>query len=291
MPVITVYRHGGKGGVAPSKNDHMRAIRGEVEGWSIGATRRNTEFLYSIREDRLEGVGFAVTLTLRHCPPTPDAWHRLRTAWIKRMERAGMVRLHWVTEWQRRGVPHLHGAIWWPAEMVEKFGEHNLKAKMLNDWVMLASTAYGAGFKGQQAHVLTGVVGWFQYVSKHAARGVKHYQRSAENVPAEWQRKTGRVWGKRGDWPVQEKLRIDLQNEHGDGGWFAYRRLVRSWRVADARASGDTYRLRSARRMLRCPDPALSRVRGISEWLDVNTNLTLLANLATRGYAIVQKLD
>ena len=48
----------GKGGVAPMKNSHTRALRGEV-GWSYGATRRNTEFLMSIREDRLTGAGVA----------------------------------------------------------------------------------------------------------------------------------------------------------------------------------------------------------------------------------------
>lgn len=268
----------------------MREPRGEVQGWSMGATRRNVEFLYSIREDQLHGVGFAVTLTLRDCPATPDDWHRLRLAWTKRMERAGMLRLHWVTEWQRRGVPHLHGAIWFPAELVERHGRDRIVWKLTGDWVELASS-HGAGWRGQQAHLLTGAVGWFQYVSKHAARGVKHYQRAAENVPKQWQSKTGRVWGKRGDWPVQERLRLNLQDQHGDGGWFAYRRLVRSWRVADARASGVPSRIISARRMLACNDPPLSRVRGVSEWMGQDLTLALIANLAYRGYQVHQVFD
>ena len=70
-----------------------------------GATRRNTEFLMSVKTDQLTGAGVALTLTVRDCPPTADDWHRLRRAWEKRMVRAGMLRLHWVTEWQRREFP------------------------------------------------------------------------------------------------------------------------------------------------------------------------------------------
>ncbi|WP_425527867.1 rolling circle replication-associated protein, partial [Xylella fastidiosa] len=65
-----------------------------------------------VREDKLTGVGLALTLTVRDCPATAQEWQRMRRAWEKRMKRAGMIRVHWVTEWQRRGVPHLHCAIW-----------------------------------------------------------------------------------------------------------------------------------------------------------------------------------
>ena len=81
MPVVTLYPHGGKGGVAPMKNNHQRVPRGDVQGWSEGATRRNTEFLMSVRTDQLTGAGVALTLTLRDCPPTADDWHKLRRAW------------------------------------------------------------------------------------------------------------------------------------------------------------------------------------------------------------------
>ena len=117
--------------------------------------------------------------------------------------------------------------------------------------------------------------------------GVKHYQRNAENIPEGWQARTGRVWGKSGDWPVREAVRISLQDQHGDGGWFAFRRLVRSWRVAEARAAHDAYRLRSARTMLRCDDQPLSRVRGVSEWIPQDVQDGLLANLSVRGYSVV----
>lgn len=281
MPVQTFYRHGGKGGVAPMKNSHARAIRGDVGGWSASATRRNTEFLYSIREDELTGEGYAVTLTLRDCPQDSDAWHKLRRAWTMRMQRAGMVRLHWVTEWQRRGVPHLHVAIWF----AEAVSLQTVRNRALGAWIDIAAS-YGAAMRGQDVHPITGAVGWFQYVSKHAARGVKHYQRSIENVPEPWKLKTGRMWGKWGEWPVQPPLRVNLEGAEGDRGYYAFRRMVRSWRVADARADGNVRRIHLAKSMLACPDRARSSVRGFSEWMPQHVTLALLANVASRGYGI-----
>lgn len=263
------------------KNDHLRAKRGDVGGWSEGATRRNTQFLYSVQETRLTGRAYALTLTVRDCPQDSDTWHRLRRAFEARMRRMGMLRMHWVTEWQRRGVPHLHGVVFFPDEMPPQ----HARAGIIYAWLRVAS-AYGVGHKGQHVHDVTGIVGWFQYLSKHAARGVQHYQRSSENVPPAWRQKTGRMWGKVGDWPTEDGMKIHLEDQHGDGGYFAFRRLVRSWRRADARASGDRFRIRSARGMLRCSDRPLSHVRGVSEWISQDQTLTLLANLASRGYRI-----
>lgn len=282
MPIQTVYPHGGKGGVAPMNTSHARALRGDVQGWSHGATRRNTQFLMSVIDSQLTGAGLALTLTVRDCPHSADDWHRRRRSWIKRMERAGMVRLHWVTEWQRRGVPHLHCAIWLP-------DAYDI-GRCLDAWVAV-NEDLGCGRRGQHARIIDGAVGWFQYLSKHAARGVSHYQRSADNMPEGWKRKTGRVWGYLGDWPRQEALRFNLQDQHGDGGWFAYRRLVRSWRTADARASGDRWRIRSARRMLACADQKRSRVIGFMEWMPFEVQMALLSSVAARGYSVTQAQD
>ena len=260
---------------------HQRVPRGDVQGWSTGAARRNTEFLMSVMDRQLDGHGYAATLTLRTCPPTADAWHRLRKSWTMRMQRAGMVRLHWVTEWQRRGVPHLHCAIWFPLDMPPSLAMDSI----VRAWLQLGEP-YGVGSRGQHVAGITGAVGWFQYLSKHAARGVNHYQRNAANMPEGWKRKTGRVWGKWGDWPVQEAVRINLQDQHGDGGWFVYRRLVRAWRRADARASGDAYRMRSARRMLRCSDRSRSRLIGFMEWMPFEVQMALIGQVAARGYSV-----
>jgi hypothetical protein len=173
--------------------------------------------------------------------------------------------------------------------MVEKWGRSNVESHMVNHWIMMQRELYGGDFWGQQVKLITGVVGWFQYLSKHAARGVKHYQRSSENVPPAWQLRTGRMWGYRGRWTRREKLRLTLQNEHGDGGWFAYRRLVRSWRIANARDDlANPQRVAQAKRMLACRLPTLSRVRGISEWVPLEVTLSMLANLVGRGYVVAE---
>jgi hypothetical protein len=256
-------------------------LRGEIGGWSVAATRRNTGFLRTINEKRLSGAGVALTLTLRDCPPTSDEWHRLRRAWIERMRRAGMIRLHWVTEWQRRGVPHLHGAIWFPDRY-----EMSIPVQA---WCEVAGD-YGAGMKGQHVRIIDGPIGWFQYLSKHAARGVKHYQRNSDSIPAEWQKKTGRVWGHVGEWPTMEPVRIELQDQHGDGGYFAFRRMVRSWRIADARAEKNAFRIRQARTMLKAPTIERSRITPVSEWIGAAGALQFLGNLVARGYEVTQAM-
>lgn len=286
MPVITILRHGCTSGTPPGKNTHMRAPRGKVGGWSQGATRRNIAFLRSVDERTLSGSGYAATLTPRDCPPTPDEWHKLRRRWVERMRRAGLLRLHWVTEWQRRGVPHLHVALWMGEPTTAALINPVLRCP-LRAWLAVAAD-YGAEPWGQHVTPITDAVGWFQYVAKHAARGVRHYQRSTENIPREWQEKTGRVWGRVGDWVTVDSMRVELQDnrDSGDGGYFAFRRLARAWRTADARAVGDWRRLVYARRALRCSDPAVSRIRGVSEWIPQDLLLTMLDSLAGRGFSI-----
>ncbi len=267
------------------KNDHQRAPRGDVGGWSEGATRRNTRFLYSVQEDQLDGHGWTATLTLKHCPPSAEAWHRCRRAWIKRMERLGLARLHWVTEWQKRGVPHLHCALWFTEEAYQKHGIAECYKAMNLSWLAVAAE-YEPRFLSQYFAPIDDAIGWFQYLSKHAARGVKHYQRAAESIPPAWKQKTGRMWGHTGQWAVRDAVRINLEGAEGDRGFFAFRRLVRSWRHADARSAKNRHRIRLARRMLSCSERALSEVRGLSEWVPEGVQEAMLANLATRGYRV-----
>lgn len=274
MPTLTVYRHGLTAGVPPSTVNHKPALRGDVSGWSADAARRNVRFLYSVTETALTGQGFAFTLTLRECPATHDEWHRLRRAWIKRMERMGMTRMHWVTEWQRRGVPHLHGVAYFPHD------------KAITAWLRLVPAwleagAFDLGAKPQAQHQapIHDAVGWLQYLAKHAARGVRHYQRCPENIPPAWAGKTGRVWGHVGDWPREDGDRLSLDGP----AFYAFRRLVRSWRVADARASGDRRRILSARRMLACRNRVVSELRGVSEWIPQTIGLSMVAIAAQRG--------
>ena len=112
MPTVKLYHHGATGGVAPTKNTHERSIRGDVEGWTASSTRSNTRFLYSVEHEKLYGIGFALSLTIRDCPESHDQWHKIRRAFLMRLSRMGLIRCHWLTEWQRRGCPHLHAAVW-----------------------------------------------------------------------------------------------------------------------------------------------------------------------------------
>lgn len=270
MPVLKLYHHGLTAGVAPERNDHARASRGVVRGWTEGAARRNALFLYSVREGELTGFGGAYTLTVRDCPPSHDDWRRLREAWFAKLRRLGLIRAHWVTEWQRRGVPHLHCAIWFDIDV---------GAEPLFHWYKLARD-YGAGLRGQHYRPIYDEVGWFQYLAKHAVRGLNHYQRSPENVPDGWER-TGRLWGYLGDWPRDDAIRVEVPFDC----YHRFRRLLRGYVLAEARAAGDWRRVRYIRRMLN-GGADVSRVKGMSEWVPLDLQIDLVMWLRSQGYEV-----
>jgi hypothetical protein len=205
-----------------------------------------------VEADRLDGVGYGVTLTLRDCPDS-EQWARLLLALFTRLRRAGFIRWHWVVEWQRRGVPHLHMAVYGPA------GGPNPGLWVQRAWLELAAR-YGAGSRSQDATAITGPVGWLKYLSKHASRGVRHYQRQGK--PDGWET-TGRLWGHGGDWPTAEPVRLELDGPE----FWRYRRMVRGWAIAEARTRGDVKAAAYLRGMLACSDPGLSAARGVSQWV------------------------
>ena len=272
MPVLKFYHHGMTAGTPPARNDHLRAKRDRVEGWSAGSTRRNTRFLYSIREGDLTGYGQALTLTVRDCPQTHDDWHRMRTSFFKRLRRMGMIRAHWVTEWQRRGVPHLHCAVW--------FDRPEPQSETIRHWWDI-SKSLRSGFGGQHCAPIHDQLGWFQYLSKHASRGLSHYQRSPENVPQGW-KKTGRMWGHIGDWPVDDEIKLEVTFD----AFHRFRRTIRNYVIAIARASGNRKRITYTRKMLSCSDPDMSRVKGLSEWIPLDTQIQIAVWLKTQGYSV-----
>jgi len=275
--LVSAYLNGSTAGSPPPPQDHDRAKRGVVKGWSTAAVRRHTKWLYSIDSDDLDGEGFAVTLTIRDTPGTAADWTATRRSFIRRLERAGLIRIHWLTEWQRRGAPHLHCAIYLRA------GTDFLTAYklILTAWLDVAGV-YGASSTGQDIKRIEGVKGWLQYLSKHASRGVRHYQRMGS--PVGWE-KTGRLWGHGGTWPEEEPLQFVLARSTG----HRYRRLVRAWTVADARRSGDPKRIKWARRMLACNDPKLSPVRGVSGWVPESVSLSFIVLLIDQGEGVIQR--
>lgn len=284
MRTLTVYRHGLTGGTPPGKNNHKRALRGTTEGWSKSSTRNNTRFLYSVDETGLTGHGFALSLTLRTCPPTHKDWATVRTSFERRMRRMGMIRMHWLTEWQRRGVPHMHAAIWFDADLRERDPYAILTIR--NHWLAVADQ-YGAGEKGQDIKPISDAMGWFKYLAKHAVRGLNHYQRNKENVPAAWS-KTGRMWGYLGDWPVSPVDRFSID----DSGYYKFRRAVRGYARATTRAEFHRdpkmlSRMIWARNMLKVHDKNLSNVIGVNDWADKETiSIPLLRWLSNEGHNV-----
>lgn len=278
--LVSAYLNGSTLGTPPPPQDHERAPRGIVNGWSTSAVRRHTKWLYSIDSAALSGDGFAVTLTLRDCPADAGEWHTLLDRFIKRLRRAGLIRYHWVTEWQERGVPHLHGALYWPEGAVGFVEAFRL---ILDSWLDV-SALHGAQGGAQDIKRIDGPVGWLKYLSKHAARGVKHYQRQGK--PEGWE-KTGRLWGYGGEWPATDPMQFDLSRHAG----FRYRRLIRAWTIADARRHSDGRRERWAKHMLRCSDPKLSPVRGVSGWVPESVSLGLIALLWDQGEGVIQRVE
>lgn len=236
-----------------------------LSGWSSSSIRRNNDFLRTVDYNALEHLqGFAFTGTVKTCPPDSDQWHKALKAFWMRLKRLGVVLIHWVIEWQRRGVPHVHCSLFFDNPPID------IQQRIIDHWIAVTA-CWGAGSFGQYITPITNALGWSQYTSKHAQRGLSHYQRSPENMPTEWQSKTGRMWGKWGDWPIIEPVKLEATSE----AWYMIRRIVRNWRIADARASGNKKRIKSARKMLQCHDQKLSAVRGYSEWLPDSVMLEL----------------
>lgn len=288
MPTLKLYLNGFSAGTAG--HNPAPSPRGIVSGWSPAAVRRHTRWLYSVESPELAGQGYAVTLTMREVPESSEAFHAAREAFFQRMRRWGMIRGHWVVEWTRRGRPHLHIAVYFPDGWAA-FDEV-ARQRIVQAWLGV-SAQWGTESPAQYVLPIDGAVGWLQYLSKHAARGVAHYQRQGK--PEGWE-KTGRLWGHMGSWPTHDPMAFDVSRE----GYWRIRRLIRAWRIADARqalidartpraAAAARRRITAARGMLSCDSRRLSEVRGISEWVPEHLTGVFLALIVAEGQPVIQK--
>lgn len=217
MPVVTIYPGGSSGGFAGTGRvaGDDGAKRGEIKGWTQGAQRRLVAWLWSINPDALDRHdGWALTLTVGETPPSAAEWHALRRAFQARLKRHGVELQHWVVEWTAKKRPHMHMAV---------YGAGRIDIVALVAWLELCDKRdWPVNTRAQHITPITGVSGWLKYVSKHAARGVTHYQR--QGAPDGWD-KTGRLWGHSGEWPIDEPLKLDLERHE----FHEYRRLVLTW--------------------------------------------------------------
>jgi hypothetical protein len=278
MATFKAYPNGltmGVGNAAP-----VGGKRAAVTGWSAASVRRHKRWLYGVETPGLSGPGSGVTLTLRDTPANHEDWRDLVTRLLQRLRDSGMVRWHWVVEWQRRGTPHLHMAVYGP----ESLSAASVGELVVQHWLALTADAYGAG-RAAQVHVeITGPTGWLKYLSKHASRGVAHYQR--QGMPRGWT-KSGRLWGYGGDWPITAPIEGVLTMEQ----FWQVRRMVRRYAIAQARAAALGYAANPVtsskapaawdsvahlRRLLRNPDRSTSSVRGVSDWCPVPVAVDLM---------------
>ena len=254
------------GGTVYTQSPTSKTIptRSECTGWSRSISRRNTDFLLSVDAEHLTGTGYALSLTIRDCPPTPQAWHATRRKFVERLRRSGMIRLHWLTEWQRRGCPHLHAAVW--------LSDCTDPREIIRHWRQSAKGLHAGPFS-QDAKLITGVVGWFEYLAKHAARSVSNYQRSPENIPSEWGGKTGRMWGHLGDWPTSEQKQIEAPARVES----QYRRLMVRYQMGKARRQLDRERFLYFRRYLSKAPQETSRAAALPRlWIPEEDQWALL---------------
>lgn len=281
MRTLTIQNEGVKLGTVGRGNFKAKPpVKTSIGGWSAHSIRRNNDFLREVDYSKLPAFGFAFTGTLKSCPPTSQEWHRVLNAFWRCLKRLGVTHIHWVIEWQRRGVPHLHCSLFFPDFSFE------LADKIRNHWLRLTEP-WGSLPVSQYLTQIHDSLGWAKYTAKHAQRGLYHYQRSPENVPVSWAGRTGRMWGKWGDWSMVENLKFDLPDE----AFFIYRRLLRNWRLADSRAAGNPKRIKSARNCLKTPNKRLSRVRGVSEWLPSDSSLKLLSVASVLAVGDISQID
>lgn len=291
MPKVTLTPHGIKAARAAGMNRNP-VKRGKTKGWTAGAARRNRDFLKSIDPLGLTGQAVSASLTLgRDTVLTPSDMQRMREAFFDRLRYEGAVRHHWVMEFQKDGTPHLHMMIYFPAD----WPKGNPSRAVEWHWTEVAEPT-GASVRGQHVVPVHALSGWLQYLAKHGARSAEHYQRS---MPSGWEN-PGRMWGKSGEWPtIEEAFEVDPSS------FYALRRWVRNWRLADARkdlckaqkwgdAKGRAIALRrivKARSLLDRGSRQRSELMGFDEWAGPSVVMPMMAYLAHRPGALLREWE
>lgn len=307
MPTVSIRAHG----VSATRNQTVvNPVTGEIvkladfqppertatKGWTVNVARRNEQRLQQIDFDAVDGVPAFVTLTMpsgQMSDVSASMFHGWLKRWLQFMKRHGMSHYYWILEFQASGNPHIHVLVWLDhtPEPLETF-------KALRSWVgILNKSGVGARLQGQIWEsidvggelVVDGDVvpahpeRVLMYLAKHAARGVAHYQRQLSNMPEDWQYRSGRVWGHDRSLPLCAQQ--DFETDYST--FWTFRRLVRRWRVVEARGIKDADRRRKAisqaRGSLRCSRRDVSPYRGVSAWIPSDVASALLDAAVSMG--------
>lgn len=300
MPTISIRQHGVSASkfqqiVNPDTGEIVKLTaftppeRTATKGWTVNVARRNEQRLQQIDFDAVEGFPVFVTLTMpsgQMSEVSAAEFHGWLKRWLQFMKRHGLRHYYWILEFQASGNPHLHVLAWldhaWDA--LETY-------RALRSWVgILNKSGVGARLQGQiwenidvggelvvdGERVPAHPERVLMYLAKHAARGVAHYQRQIENMPDDWRYRSGRVWGHDRGLPLRAQQ--DFETDYPT--FWTFRRLVRRWRLAEARGIKDADRRRKAisqaRGSLRCSRRDVSPYRGVSAWVPSDVASALL---------------
>ena len=247
MPTIAIRAHGVSASkfqqiVNPETGEIVKLAdfqppeRTATKGWTVNVARRNEQRLQQVDFDAIDGVPAFVTLTMpsgQMGEVSAADFHGWLKRWLQYMKRHGMSHYYWILEFQASGNPHLHVLVWLDhdCDPLEQY-------KALRSWVgILNKSDVGARLQGQiwenidvggelvvdGERVPAHPERVLMYLAKHAARGVAHYQRQIENMPDDWQYRSGRVWGHDRGLPLraQQDVETDYPTFH------RFRRLVR----------------------------------------------------------------
>lgn len=286
---------------------HLQGLkRGNTSGWSKSASQTNTRFLMSIDMQKLSGIPYSVTLTIPALGdevPNSLEFHNMLNDLFKRMiYRGNWLRVHWLIEFTAKLTPHVHMTVWVNESEPEtpEIGEADLFSSTLFNWSQICQKrGLKISPKSQYVRRVDSQV-WLEYLSKHGARGKANYQRA--RLPESWQKSSGRMWGKRGNWSEREQ---PIEVNFSISEFHTFRRLGRNLLlsklrsqiknvdnkllnlpddlVGEARKKELTMRKKSlvrslsyAKNMLNCPDRKLSTVRPLQFWFPQETSLKLV---------------
>ena len=220
-PPTSSGRHtfvGGEGGLklgVSNKGNPKPPPRGLDQGWSKASSNNLKSFLHSVLISKLDGVAYEFTATFRDCPETPTAMHRVRRAFLKRLQRRGLLRYMWVCEFQQRGVPHFHFILY--------FSKEQNREELRLAWLCVARD-YNVKSVGLSCKSIHNYRGYCDYMHKHTARGIKHYQRQKQNMPEVWRGRSPKMW----DYSRADSWPVEVNKQEFDTPLFAcLRRLVR----------------------------------------------------------------